>query len=151
MRVTIRAAQPQDAKAIAGLIREELGIPLSASETAHALARLCVSPRHRIFCAVVDDRTVGFLHVGDYDTILMREPLKQVTAMAVAHSYRRVGIGSALLRRAERWAAETGAAGVLLHAGSGETERFFTACGYTAEFSGQQFRKALAPAPKDSK
>ena len=150
MRVTIRAAHPQDAKAISGLIRDTLGLPVSASETAHVLARLCLSPRSRVFCAVVDDLTVGFLHVSDYDTILMREPLKVVTAMAVSRSYRRVGIGTALLRRAERWATESGAVGVLLHAGFGkETEAFFTACGYSAELPGPQFRKTLAAAPKE--
>ena len=148
MRVTIRAAHPQDAKAISGLIRENLGLPVSASETAHVLARLCLSPRSRVFCADVDELTVGFLHVSDYDTILMREPLKVITAMAVSGSYRRIGIGTAMLRRAERWASEAGAAGVLLHAGFGrDAEAFFTACGYTAELPGPQFRKTLPLPP----
>ena len=87
-----------------------------------------------MFAAVVDDVTVGFLHVSDYDTILSRSPMKQITAMAVSASYRRIGIGTALVRRAERWAKESGAAGLILHADAeGGGLAFFAACGYGSE------------------
>ena len=140
MRVTIRAAHPQDAKAVSKMIREELDLPVSASDTAQRLAKFSVSPRHRVFIALVDDLAVGFLHACDYDSILQHYPMKLVTALAVACSYRRVGIGRALLKRAERWAAESGAAGLRFDAAlltSGLPE-FFDACGY--ESGGEELR-----------
>lgn len=145
MRVRIRAAHPQDAKAVSKMIREELGIPVSASDTAQQLAKLCVSPRHRVFAAVVDDLVVGFLHACDYDSVVLHESMKLVTALAVSRSYRRVGIGTALLRRAERWASETGAAGVRIEAGvmQGEAQAFLTACGYTAEQKEYRMQRLL--------
>lgn len=136
MKVTIRKANPQDdAKAISKLIREELQCPVSASDTAKALTRLCVNTHNRVFVAAVDDVVVGFLHVSDYDSVLLTEPMKQLRALAVAGSYRRIGIGRTLLQRAERWAAENGASGILVdyNEAFAEAEFFYRSCGYTAE------------------
>jgi len=146
MRVTIRAAHPQDAKAVSKLIREELEIPVSASDTAQRLAKFSVSPRHRVFVALVDDLVVGFLHACDFESVLFHYPMKLVTAMAVARSYRRVGIGRALLMRAERWAGESGAAGLRLEAVllPAETHAFFEACGYERGQEELRFEKMLA-------
>lgn len=138
MRVTIRKAHPQDdAKAISKLIREELQQPVSASDTAQALTRLCVNTRHRVFVAAVDDVVVGFLHICDHDSVLLTEPVKQLQALAVAGSYRRIGIGRTLLRRAEHWAAEHGAAGVQVHCSEAypEAAAFYRSCGYAVECS----------------
>ena len=134
MRVTIRAAKPEDAKAIFQLIRDELGEPLSAADTAHILARLCVNRKHKVFSAEVDGQVVGFLHVTDYDSILVRDQLKNVTAVAVATSYRHIGIGRALLTAAEHWADEYGAKGVRLdfHPMLASSAGFFRSCGYLA-------------------
>ena len=152
MRVTIRAAHPQDAKAVSKMIREELATPVSASDTAHLLAKLCVSPRHRVFVAVVDELVVGFLHACDYDSILSHYQIKHITAMAVSHSYRRVGIGKALLRRAERWAAESGAAGVALEASVLQTDAhaFFAACGYDSTQHALHYEKMLESGTKSA-
>ena len=138
MKVTIRAAHPEDGKAISRLIRDELAVPVSAAGITHDLANLCVNPRHRIFAASVDEAVVGFLHLCDYDSLLLHEPMKLILSMAVSGSYCRVGIGTALLRRAERYAAESGAGGIRLDAaavydaGAG-AKAFFARCGYAAE------------------
>ena len=146
MRVTIRAAHPQDAKAVSKIIRDELEIPVSASDTAQRLAKFSVNPRHQVFIALVDDLVIGFLHVCDYDSVLYHYHMKQVTAMAVARSYRRVGIGRALLSRAERWAAETGAVRLRLDAAllPEDTHAFFEACGYERGPEELRFEKVLA-------
>ena len=136
MKVTIRAAHPEDGKAISRLIREELDVPVSAADITHALANLCVNPRHRIFAASIDGVLVGFLHLCDYDSLLLHVPMKLVLSMAVGGSYRRVGIGTALLKRAERHAAESGAGGIRLDAPAqfdDGAKAFFAHCGYTAE------------------
>ncbi len=133
MRVKIRIASPDDAKAISRLIREELHTPVSASDTAHGLSQLCVNPRHKIFVACVDDIVVGYLHLCDYDSLLITEPMKSILSLAVGSSYRRIGIGKTLLSRAENYAREHGAYGMRLDAviPTSEARLFFTACGYT--------------------
>lgn len=132
MRVTIRAARPEDAKAIFQIIRDELFENLSAADTAHILARLCVNRKHKVFSAEVDGQVVGFLHISDYESILLRDQLKNITAIAVAASYRHIGIGRALLGRAEHWAEEYGAKGVRLdyHPLLAASADFFRACGF---------------------
>ena len=144
MRVTIRKAHPQDdAKAISKLIREELLQPVSASDTAKALTRLCMSTRHQIYVAAVDEVVVGFLHICDHDSVLLLQPQKAVMALAVASSYRRIGIGTALLKRAEHWAAESGAEGIRMDCcgGSGDAAAFCRACGYVDEQQEILFQK----------
>ena len=138
MRVKIRAAHPDDAKAISRLIREELNTPVSAADSAQKLSQLCVSPRHRIYAAEVDGAVVGYLHICDYHSLLC-DPMKQIVSMAVNASYRRVGIGKALLARAEHWARDNGAAGIYTDAYvfSQEARDFLKSCGYEDEL----FRK----------
>jgi len=137
MKVTIRAAHPEDGKAISRLIRADLGIPVSAPHVTHQLANLVVNPRHRIFVAAVDDVVVGYLHMCDYDSLVLHFPMKQILSMAVSGSYRRVGIGKALLRRAEHTAKESGAGGIRLAAppaqSGTEARAFFMHCGYLSE------------------
>ncbi len=142
MRVKIRAAHPEDAKAISRLIREVLHTPVSASDTAQKLSQLCVSPRHRIYAADVDNVLVGYLHICDFHSLLC-DPMKQILSMAVNPSYRRIGIGTALLARAEHWAKESGYIGVRADAYpySKETRAFLQACGY----SGEPFIKLFEP------
>lgn len=143
MRVKIRTASPDDAKAISKLIRDELQTPVSASDTASWLSQLCVNSRHKIFVAAVDDVVVGFLHACEYDSMLLTAPMKTVFAMAVGASYRRIGIGKALLHRAECWAFEQGAGGVRMDGGvpAKEAEKFFTACGYAGTPFTKEFEK----------
>ncbi len=149
MRVTIRKANPQeDAKAISKLIRDELQVPVSASDTAQALTRLCVNTRNAVFVAAVDDVVVSFLHICDYDSLLLNEPMKQIRSLAVAASYRRVGIGKTMLQRAERWAAEHGAQGVLVACSEAfaDAEPFYQSCGYAIECK-DTFCRKLFPIP----
>lgn len=143
MRVKIRVASPDDAKPISRMIREELHTPVSASDTAHWLSQLCVNPRHKIFVAAVDDAVVGFLHVCDYDSMLLPNPMKLMLAIAVNTAYQRVGIGKAMLARAERWASEQGAGGIRLDAAatSSTAQAFFTTCGYTGIPLAKEFTK----------
>ena len=142
MRVKIRAAHPEDAKAISRLIREELNTPVSASDIAQKLSQLCISPRHRIFAADVDNVVVGYLHICDFYSLLC-DPMKQILSMAVNPSYRRIGIGSALLARAEHWAKEAGCIGVRADAFpySQEAKAFLFACGYNDD----PFQKLFEP------
>lgn len=151
MRVTIRKANPQeDAKAISKLIRNELQCPVSASDTAQALTRLCVNTRNCVFVAAVDDTVVGFLHICEYDSLLLTEPMKQLRSLAVAGSYRRIGIGRTLLQRAERWAVEHGGAGVLVDFDEAfaDAEPFYRSCGYTVECHEHFCRKLFPPKRK---
>ncbi len=134
LRVKIRCARAQDAKEVAKLLREEMEISVSAADIAHALTRLCVNPRHRVFVAEAEGEVVGVAHLCDCDSPLFSKPMALLTVIAVKKTHRRAGIGSALLARARKLAAESGAGGILLASHEMQTgaHAFFKACGFTS-------------------
>ena len=58
--------------------------------------------------------------------------IKNIMGIAVADSYRKRGVGKALLEGIETWARESGAHGVRLVSGAARTQahEFYNRCGY---------------------
>ena len=63
---------------------------------------------NKVFVAEVDDMAVGYIHLEKYN-VLYADPSINVLGLVVDENYRRRGIAGALIRVAERWAAENGA------------------------------------------
>ena len=80
------------------------------------------------------------------------EPLKNILGIAVDPHFQRHGIGRALLRAAENWAEQTGAAGVRLVSGGERAgaHSFYRSCGYTCTKKQLNFKKMFhAEIPED--
>lgn len=140
----IRELQPSDFEAIYQLNRDEMGYDYPLDATIEKLQRLINSAADRIYVAIADDRVVGYVHANDYDTIYAPH-MKNIMGIAVSSYYKRMGIGRALLTEVERWAKQTGAAGVRLVSGSSRTaaHSFYRSCGYTENKTQLNFSKTI--------
>lgn len=138
----IRKCCMDDAAYLQKLNREEMGYDYSVEATVQKLQKLLQSEKDCILVAVSDKKVVGYVHACDYD-LLFSPHMKNIMAIAVAEAYRRSGIGSALLQEIEKWAKETGAAGVRLVSGASRTEAhsFYQRCGYRKEKEQFNFKK----------
>lgn len=113
--VTIGDAQPEDATALVEVwavatdrsAHVQHAATHAAQEAAAAIARIAADPDQRLLVARVDDRVAGAVH-------LMRAPVSPVhsdTAVYVMHlqvieSFRRHGVGRALMEATLGWAEE---------------------------------------------
>lgn len=139
---SIRECLPADAEALAELSLRGLGYDYPADALAENLRRILRRESDRILVAEVDGAAAGYIHGCDYE-VLYAPPMKNILGIAVAEAYRGHGIGRALLREIERWAKESGAAGVRLCSGAARTgaHEFYRRCGYGGEKGQLNFKK----------
>lgn len=86
----------------------------------------------------------GVIHVEKYN-VLYFPTMANILGIAVAANFRRQGIGSALLKRAEEWARENGAFSMRLNSGESrkQAHEFYRAQGYTDDKKQLRFIKDL--------
>ena len=144
MLIRIREATVQDAEAIAQLNTQGMGYDYPIANTAVNLTRILESPCDKVFVAVYDEETVGYIHVNDY-RLLYAPAMINVMGIAVSDSCRRRGIGRQLLAAAEAWAQERGATAIRLVSGANRTEAhsFYRNCGFDGGREQVNFKKAL--------
>jgi ribosomal protein S18 acetylase RimI-like enzyme len=74
---------------------------------------------HGLFVAEVEGQMAGFVHVTVWDTppipILVPRRLVFVDNLVVSRDFRRLGIGRALMQKAQRWAIDQGATEIELN------------------------------------
>lgn len=144
MKPIIRECFIDDSFAIQQLNSLELGYDFPAEQTQQKLCELLASEEDKIFIAEVDGIVVGYVHANNYE-LLYAPPMKNVMGIAVSSDYRRMGIGKALFERVERWAKETGAAGVCLVSGGSriDAHSFYNSLGYGEGKPQLNFKKQL--------
>lgn len=142
MPYTIREARAEDFADIYILNRDEMGYDYPPEATREKLEAVISSKSDKIFVAVAENKVIGYIHVNDYDVIYAPH-MKNVMGIAVSGEYKRMGIGSALLARAEEWAKETGAKGIRLVSGASRegAHEFYRSCGYSGEKKQINFKK----------
>jgi GNAT superfamily N-acetyltransferase len=88
-----------------------------------------------IFLAVVDGAMVGFTQLYPSFSSVSMNRLWVLNDLFVTPDARKSGAGRALLERAERWAAETGAKGLTLSTQitNLSAQRLYEACGWTKD------------------
>jgi GNAT superfamily N-acetyltransferase len=140
---TIRIGRISDALDVARLTAQ-LGYELAAADAAQRLTRILARHDQQFIVADVDARVVAWAHavVVDYvDT----ELFVRIAGLVVDRDHRRMGVGRALLTRAEAWAAEQGCSLVRLSSTSTRTaaHRFYESVGYTNIKTQLSFIKSL--------
>jgi GNAT superfamily N-acetyltransferase len=88
-----------------------------------------------VFLAVVDGAIVGFTQLYPSFSSVSMKRLWVLNDLFVTPDARKSGAGRALLERAERWAAETGAKGLTLSTQLTNlgAQRLYEACGWTKD------------------
>ena len=105
----IRQAAPEDAAAL-GRLLDQLGYPTNAAEIPKRLESVHARPGTTVLVAEGENGdVVGVVTVHLFPTLHTNEPAAWLTAVVVEEKSRGQGVGSALVARAEEWAAEHGA------------------------------------------
>jgi predicted N-acetyltransferase YhbS len=143
--VTIRPARPSDAGEIAQLTTE-LGYELTEALASERLSRILSRSDQQFFVASADARVVGWVHVvlAEY---VDAEAFVVIGGLVVSANHRRLGIGRALMDRAEQWAREQECSIVRLSSSAtrAAAHRFYEAIGYTNIKTQYSFIKPLDP------
>ncbi len=141
--VTIRPALPADAPMLSELLAQ-LGYPAPASEIPQRLRALSSSPASAAFVATNRfGEVVGLITAHIITSIHDNDPVAWLTTLVVLEDARGAGIGSALVRHVERWAAEKGAKRLSVTSGIQRqaTHEFYEKRDY--ERTGLRFSKRL--------
>jgi GNAT superfamily N-acetyltransferase len=147
--VTIRVPGESDIPALISLIAQ-LGYEIDAETVARNLAIFAERPGHHVFVAEAGGRVAGVLALSIIQWFHRPEPGARITALVVDSAARGTGVGKALVRHAEDFAAEAGV--ILLELTSGLHRRklgtydFYVAQEYEdAKERSTLFRKDLMP------
>ena len=121
-----------------------MGYGYTLEGTKAKLFKLLSDVNNRIFVAVADGIIVGYIHANSYE-LLFAPSMRNVMAIAVSSDYKRNGIGRALLEEVEKWAVESGSAGVRLVSGESRTDahEFYKKCGYVSNKKQLNFKKMI--------
>jgi GNAT superfamily N-acetyltransferase len=140
--VALRSAAVADAAAMAALMTE-LGYPTSAGQMEARLQHLLGHPDYHTIVAEADGRVVGLVGLGQGWYYEKDGSYARVLALIVEAARRGTGVGGALLRAGEAWAAQRGVGAVVLNSGEHrrDAHRFYQRMGY--EGTGVRFVKVL--------
>ncbi|MFY2763270.1 GNAT family N-acetyltransferase [Arenimonas sp. MALMAid1274] len=144
-QLLIRPAEAQDASGVARLLGI-LGYPCDRADAAERLRALAHEDDQQLLVADRHGDLVGLLALDVRYYLPLGARTCRITALAVADSEQRRGIGRLLLREAEQRARQAGAARIELTSATQrhEAHAFYRACGY--EDSALRFQKRLGDA-----
>ena len=145
--VKIRQAAASDIPAMNELFRKDLGYEECRLEIVKKQFAGLDNSRESVFVAEAEDEEgciAGVIHVEKYN-VLYFPTMANILGIAVAADFRRQGIGSALLKRAEEWARENGASSMRLNSGESRKQAhdFYRAQGYVDDKKQLRFIKEL--------
>ena len=141
--VTIRRAEARDAPILSQLLAQ-LGYPASVEEIPARLDAVATFSRAAAFVATNGyGEVVGLVTAHVFPSIHDDGPVAWLTTLVVLEDARGAGIGSALVRRVERWAVEKGAKRLSVTSGIQRqaTHEFYEKRDY--ERTGLRFTKRL--------
>ena len=138
----IRKAVISDCPALAKLSYEDMGYEQTVELTERQFERIMATDRDVIFVAECSDKIAGYIHAADYD-LLFTGHMKNILGLAVSSDFRRMGIGSALIKAVEQWAIADNADGIRLVSGESRTQahEFYKHMGFTSSKKQLNFKK----------
>ena len=145
LSTTVRSARPGDAEFIADLIGG-MGYDVRTDDVRLRLRDL--PEHHAVFVAETRDRVVGWVHVVASHSLIVAQHA-EIAGLAVAADIRGTGVGTTLMRTAERWARERGLGGVRLRSRDDRApaHHFYRSLGYAEVKKQVAFAKQLAAPP----
>lgn len=144
----IRHAEIADCDSLAKLSFEDMGYYQTAEHTKMQFERIMKTGRDVIFVAVCPKdgkyEIAGYIHAADYD-LLYTGHMKNILGLAVSADFRRMGIGTALIKAVEDWAKADNADGIRLVSGESRTaaHEFYRKQGFTSNKKQLNFKKML--------
>jgi ribosomal protein S18 acetylase RimI-like enzyme len=140
--VELRAAQPEDSAAVAGLLGE-LGYPSTPAQAAERIGRIAADPSTWLVVAELNGEVAGFgvLHVQNL--VERDEPGVEVAGLVVGKRFRRRGLGELLMEALEQEASARGGKVMVLNTAHrrADAHEFYEALGY--EHTGRRYAKEL--------
>ena len=156
IQIKIRQARATDIPTMNELFRKDLGYEECSLEIVEKQFAGIDNSREAVFVAETDvaecageadarqPQIAGVIHVEKYN-VLYFPTMANILGIAVASDFRRQGIGSALLKRAEEWARENGAYSMRLNSGESrkQAHEFYRSQGYIDNKKQLRFIKEL--------
>jgi GNAT superfamily N-acetyltransferase len=155
MKFTIDVMSPKDLAGVCALAGQ-LGYPNSIKDIESRFAELhseftsesreARGARHALFVARDrDGRVVGWIHIGAEPVSLLVGPRCEIAALVVEEGSRSLGIGKALVARAEKWARENHFPLIRVRSNLRRTDahRFYQREGYALAKTSNVFTKPL--------
>ena len=129
--MVVREATERDAPELAGLVSEFDGAPISA-ELALRRFRAIQHLETVLLAQVEAEQAVGFCSLHLRPWLTADHPYAELTELFVRPGWRRRGVGTALVRRAEAMARDRGARDLVLLTGfrNAAAQAFYRAMGY---------------------
>jgi GNAT superfamily N-acetyltransferase len=127
-----RPARSSDAESIAELLAQ-LGYPTSPAEIPARLERIDAFEDAQVLVAELDGVVVGVVTSHLLPTLHGSGPAALLTALVVAPTARRLGIGALLVSATEEWARANGAAKILVTSAlhRADAHAFYEALGWS--------------------
>lgn len=145
----IRPARAADAPHLTTLVTQ-LGYPGDPGAVAVRLAAILDSAGRRVLVATPPDgsRIDGFIGVERRPALLHQGERAEITELVVGAAARRTGVGRALVRAAEQWAAELGLSTVVVRSNvvRPESHPFYERAGYRRTSTSHRYVREIGAA-----
>lgn len=127
----IRKATVLDAEDIYYINKTSLGYDYDFSKQKNKLETILNDRTQVVFVADIGKKIVGYIHLANYD-VIYADNFKNCLGLSVDNDYKRMGVGSALLKQGETWAKDNGAVGIRLCSGieRENAHKFYLSQGY---------------------
>ena len=140
----VRQAVVSDAEDIYYINKTSLGYDYDLEKQKAKLEIILNDSTQVVFVADIGNRVVGYIHLANYD-VIYADNYKNCLGLAVDNDFKRIGIGSALLKQGEVWAKQNGASGIRLCSGMERenAHKFYISQGYVENKIQKNLRKVF--------
>lgn len=140
--VSVRDATQEDAPALAPLLGE-LGYPVDAAALRTRVERMLARDDQRILIAESDTAALGLLALHVFPVLAYDRDLAMIMALVVTERARGLGVGRALIDRADATAKSLGASRLMVttHVRRADAHAFYERLGF--EFTGRRYVRPI--------
>jgi len=118
----IRQAEESDVTSLAVLMNT-LGYTMTVEEMAERFSNILLQPNYQTLVACYTNEVKGMIGASYHYFYEQNGIYVRVTALVTLPTYRRIGIGKALLEAVESWTKKIGATCILLNCGNREERK----------------------------